>query len=796
MIHRMLRKFVQGRAFLCALACLLALSLPTTCALIPVERAYASTAELTVGHKIEYGGYDTNAFTVNGFEAYCGDPGSRTPPAGLYEMQPTEDRSIAAGLWFGFGGPGFDASLWPAASWDGPMTDDAHRVATHVSLAYLASGSAEFAYGTCDDVFKRWCDEQLFAAGGICARIRTEGFGIAGLDGQPAGFTAHVMSTGSDTQVMYAMDYRPHGRFTLQKTSARPSLSDDNGIYSLANARYDVFADAACTQPVASMITDEAGTARSPELEPGTYYVKEVVPPPGYALDPAITAVQVSANVVATVQAADEPQSTSVELVLRKIDAETGAPVPLGGASLAGAEYEVRFFAGRFSDAATAEASGTLRRSWTMRTDENGELHLDEASKVSGEELYFDAEGRIVLPLGTVIIRESAPPAGYLLDDTAFVLNVEPNGTTASVSAPAAPTHPEQVVRGDLTFVKASEADQHRMGGVPFLLASNTTGEAHVVVTDENGAVRTHADWNPHEQRTNANDAALSADGTVDESLLNPSAGLWFGTEEPRNDLGALPYDTYSLQELRATANAGYDLVEIPSIVVSRAGTTIDLGTVTDRPAPMPAVRTSARDGLDGDKTVDPLPDASIIDRVNCMGLTVGTEYRVTGRLVRRDDGSTVAGAQNTPVTAETTFAATTDSATVELTFPFDATAHADSDIVVFETLEDRTTGEAVVTESNLDEYEQTVRVLPASEEPVAPTVPETPSPLPVSAPAEQPASSGHALAATGDAFTGALIGALLATSTLVAGACAMLVRRARPSKRRVCRQRLRRSGR
>ena len=37
----------------------------------------------------------------------------------------------------------------------------------------------------------------------------------------------------------------------------------------------------------------------------------------------------------------------------------------------------------------------------------------------------------------------------------------------------------------------------HRFANVAFKLTSQTTGESHIVVTDENGEVRTTTEWNP-----------------------------------------------------------------------------------------------------------------------------------------------------------------------------------------------------------------------------------------------------------------------------------------------------------
>ena len=36
---------------------------------------------------------------------------------------------------------------------------------------------------------------------------------------------------------------------------------------------------------------------------------------------------------------------------------------------------------------------------------------------------------------------------------------------------------------------------------------------------------------------------------------------MWFGTSEPDDSKGALPYDTYIIEELRSDSNKGFELI-------------------------------------------------------------------------------------------------------------------------------------------------------------------------------------------------------------------------------------------
>lgn len=795
MIYRRLQRFVQGRSLCAVLACLLVFASIGTCLTLPVQTAYADTGALIVGPKIEYASWDTNAFSVNGFEAYCGEPSSTTPEAGTYMMQPLTDAAVAAGLWYGYGGPGFDTSLWPQDC-PGVSGDDAFRVMTHIALAYLATGSPSFAYDRCEAGFRGWCDGALFGEGSICERIRDFGFTINGASESatalPQGFSAYSMDTGDDTQVIYAMSYRPRGNFALQKSSSRPSLSDGNDCYSLAGAQYGIFSDAACTRSAGTITTDADGAGRSPDLELGTYYIKELVAPAGYALSNTVTPVEVGAGANGTVRVQDEPQSDPTDIVLRKVDAETGEPRPLGGATLADAEYTVRFYAGRFATAEEAAASSALRRTWLLRTSAAGELHLNDEAKVSGDDLYADAEGRIVLPLGTVTIEESASPSGYLLAEGVLIAHITAAGVGATVDAYQEPTHPEQVVRGDLSFVKARETDQHRLAGIPFRLTSNTTGESHILVTDENGEVRTTDSWNPHATKTNANDAAVSDDDAVNEELLDASAGVWFGASEPRSELGALPFDTYMLAELPVTANEGLELITIPSLTIKRDGYEVDWGTLDDQPTAVATLRTHASDALDGDKAVEAEESAVVVDQVRYAGVVPGKQYRVAGHLVERVTATVITDRTGAPVTSEAVFLAEADAGDIDLPFAFDARAHATSDIVVLEELTDLETGATIAAESNLNDSEQTVHIVATviAPPPDEPEEPKNDQPLVHTAgmPTYEDPLVRTGLARTGDMLFPlaccCIAGAFIATLSIL--------RMRRSSRRRRLRERLR----
>lgn len=82
----------------------------------------------------------------------------------------------------------------------------------------------------------------------------------------------------------------PKGRCSIKKVDA------DNASKVLEGAVFGLYRDAACTDKVEEMKTDEEGSAISSELAPGTYYIKELQSPEGYDLITEIYTVEIVAR--------------------------------------------------------------------------------------------------------------------------------------------------------------------------------------------------------------------------------------------------------------------------------------------------------------------------------------------------------------------------------------------------------------------------------------------------------------------------------------------------------------------
>lgn len=640
------------------------------------------------------------------------------------------------------------------------------------------------------------------------------------------------------------------GNATLQKSSRNPSITNDNGNYSIAGATYGVFSDKDCTNQLAILTTDNNGNTNVVEAKAGTVYIKELSAPLGYQIDTTVYSLNVEAGKTATLKVSDTPKVTDTLIELFKIDMETQKNTPQGNASLEEAEFTWKFYDGFYNkDNFPAEAT----HSWVTKTiaekDSNGTTHyvtkLADAYKVSGDSFYMQ-NGKAVLPLGTLTVEETKAPNGYLLDgaymqangseekinglyltqiredgdlavlsgsnqfsvsdnvirggvkiqkrdletgdtkpqgsatlkDTAFnIISLNDNEVlvegklykkneivktirtdiegVASTSADLLPhgnyrmeeseapdgyltagakpidfaitengkivdltdkAHSiyNQIKRGDIEGVKISAGTHKRLADVPFRITSKTTGESHVVVTDDNGQFSTSADWASHKHNTNA--------GKTSED------GVWFGTSEPDDSKGALPYDTYIIEELRSDSNKGFKLIPPFEIVVSRNNFVIDLGTLINEYEKEISIHTTAT-SKDGEKTILAGKEVTIVDTVKLDGLEKGTKYKLKGwQMLKEENEELVIDGKR--VENDYTFIADDEKMEVKIAYTFNASALGGKNLVTFEELYDLSNPEEpvkVAEHKDIEDEKQTITFKGNPKVPEEPKKPETP---------------------------------------------------------------------
>ena len=512
------------------------------------------------------------------------------------------------------------------------------------------------------------------------------------------GETVQVRQNGHSVSVT-AVDEVERGGLSVEKqdtiTGSTPQ-GDANfeGITFeiINNSRNPVMVEGQKYQPgevVKTLVTDYEGKAStSDDLLPyGEYILHESATNESMLLTaPDQTVLVEDDGIIYEFTMADEVVRGGI--LIEKRDLESGLLTPLGGASLDGTLFEITNMS-------------------------RNPVYVDGALYAPGEvcatievvDGVAQTDAR-ALPYGSYQMVESKPGEGYLhTDQTVRSFQIREDGQIIEFRDGDAAYN--QVVRGDLQFVKVGEGGEANMGrfaNVAFKLTSQTTGESHIVVTDENGEVRTESSWNPHSQNTNGNDEI------TDETLWDDHNGTWFGltTEgwmvDVQDELCALPFDTYTLEELPCEENQGYELVKVPNITISRNNTTIFLGTIDDQFEGVPEIGTTAT--VDGEHTAEPAGKVTLVDTVTYKNLKVGQTYKLSGVLMDKETGEPLL-VNEQPVTAELDFTPTSSEGTVELTYTFDASALAGKSVVVFEDLYQ---GENVVaSHADINDEGQTV---------------------------------------------------------------------------------------
>lgn len=471
----------------------------------------------------------------------------------------------------------------------------------------------------------------------------------------------------------------PEGDLKFTKESAVPKITNGNACYSLENAVYGVYSDAACTQKIGELKTDANGSTKKLTLKPGKYFVKEITAPKGYLIDTKVYTANITAGQTSSLDVKDTPGNDPIRVVLQKLDAETGK----ASEKLAGAEYTIKYYD---VTSETEIANATPKSTWVLKTDSKGVVILDSSYKISGDELY-QVNGLPCLPLGYVTIRETKAPEGYVLDDTIYVCcTFDDNGIIRTTNLPTEENAiKEKYARGDLDLRKIDE-DGSPIAGVPFKITSVETNESAVIVTDENGYASTASSHNPHTQKTN--------EGT------DATCGVWFRDEVAINDdVGALPLGSYIVEEQVCEANYGKKILDPIAVEITENAVTVQLGDLENKTI---RIGTQAISRSTNTHLVPVSDSEEVVDTISYENLTVGKEYTFRGKIVDKATGDVVG-------TGELTFTAKDITGTAEVTFNISTAILAGKTLVVYEELLDESGKRADHTD--IEDKDQTLYI-------------------------------------------------------------------------------------
>ncbi len=191
------------------------------------------------------------------------------------------------------------------------------------------------------------------------------------------------------------------------------------------------------------------------------------------------------------------------------------------------------------------------------------------------------------------------------------------------------------------------------MAGIPFKIISETTGESHIIVTSDTGFYSTNISHQKHTDNTNANDKYLAQDlDSYDDCV---ESGIWFyGTNDKTewakmkvdDTKGAVPYDTYIIEELPCKKNEGKQIKFKTTIKVEadKDGKVTNVGVITNTDEPSFDTKAMDKETQSHFSAAD--EDVTIQDKITYKRLTAGKTYTVKGILMDKNSSDSEEGAK------------------------------------------------------------------------------------------------------------------------------------------------------
>ncbi len=321
------------------------------------------------------------------------------------------------------------------------------------------------------------------------------------------------------------------GKLRVYKEADDRDLTEYLDTYTLEGAVYGVYAsasdasgdvikaDGTGTLGLGYLTTDEFGETEYLEgLAYGTYYVKETFAPAGFELDTVTHAVNVTSETVNaeyTVELDVTEESTyyggGLEIYKKAVPAEGLAEIVFPDNTMEGAQFTVLYYDGQYASQAEIEAAGAAPTAmWVLNvlSDGNGGYVTKLSDEKDGngnyiylqddisDALYYDKDGNVIIPVGTITIEETVSPAGYTLDGSWYDADgnelVDDNGDAMTVvtinitqdsnGSTAALTRDDEEVEGEFTKedsedvppcsvrIRKQDDDGNALKGVTFTL--------------------------------------------------------------------------------------------------------------------------------------------------------------------------------------------------------------------------------------------------------------------------------------------------------------------------------------
>lgn len=546
---------------------------------------------------------------------------------------------------------------------------------------------------------------------------------IADLD-TPSGYYGYTTEENGSSSHGYRRQNFGFGSFALtngsaqvKKVSSAPEMTNGNSCYSLKGAKYWIYTSEATARAKGdagrvsggTLITDETGVSGTFTIAPGTYWMIEGEAPEGFKLNPEPVKFTVTRGETTTVNvsdvAADEPASFYIEKKCK--DAEEKDPIN----SLEGTEFTVNYYNGYY-DASSLPSKAT--KTWVIKVLETKDgtvrvfkASLDDEHFVSGDSFYRDGNNNVILPLGTITVKETKAAEGYVNDGT---------------------------FGGAAMYIGKIQADPSDSSGAKIMDIQGTRSTSNTFKVDDTSKtpsiVRTTAtDTLTHSHSAFPGTEVELEDEVVYENLIVDETYTLKGELMDKNtgrvikDADGEPVTaekTFTAKTIdgtvtinfkfKAGANFRGKTTVVFETITCKGRAPITHADITDEAQTIrfPKISTTAVGSETEEHLVLADEDAKIDDTVTYENLVVGQEYTLKGVVMDKATGKPLL-VNGEEVRAEKTFTPVENNSSEVISFTFDASDLAGKALVVFEELY---VGETLVAEhEDIKDLGQTVTV-------------------------------------------------------------------------------------
>ena len=438
-------------------------------------------------------------------------------------------------------------------------------------------------------------------------------------------------------------------------------------VSGLSGAVFEIYADEDITTPdgtvrvkkdtlVATLKTNEKGTATSNELYLGKYRVVETVAPNGTVLNKTVNHIELTYagqnEKVTNTSTSFVNERQKVEIDLLKI-LEQDETFGIGN----GNEIKSVSF-GLYADEDIKASNGTV-------IPKDGLVEI----------ITCDGNGKATfatdLPFGGYYVKEIKTDIHYILSDEKYTVVFEyvgQNIATVNITVNNGEPIRNELAYGTIKGLKIDRETGENISGALFGLFSTDETE----FTEENSILTAKSDEN--------------------------------GVFEFFN----IPYGQYIVCELRP-AEGYLPNAETYPVTVSKNDEVIEITVENDK---IPKLKTTAT--IDGEKEVTAGETVTIDDVVSFRHLVPNKEYTLKGVLMDKKTGKPFV-VDDEEITSEVTFTPETSNGEVTVSFTFDGSAVTkETDIVVFESLYSEDV--EIATHTDIEDENQTVKIHPQPE--------------------------------------------------------------------------------